>query len=47
VIDKGADLFTITDNILTGRIEDNSSTERKIVSGNIQESKDSARAAGK
>ncbi len=37
LIDKGADLFTITDNILNGRIADNSTTTKKTVSGNVQE----------
>jgi hypothetical protein len=37
LIDKGADLFTITDNILNGRIEDNSATEKKTMTGNVQE----------
>ena len=37
LIDKGADLFTITDNILNGRIEDNSGSEKKTVSGNVRE----------
>jgi hypothetical protein len=45
-LDKGADLFTITDNILIGRIEDNSTTEKKTVSGNVQEG-DAPRAGRK
>lgn len=37
LIDKGADLFTITDNILNGKIEDNSGTAKKTISGNVAE----------
>ena len=38
LIEKGADLFTITNNILLGRIEDNSGPKaRKTVSGNVIE----------
>ena len=38
LVDKGADLFTITNNILNGTIEDHSTTEKKTVSGNVIES---------
>ncbi|HET6456565.1 MAG TPA: hypothetical protein VFI02_19365, partial [Armatimonadota bacterium] len=38
LIQKGADLFTITNNILNGTIEDHSTTEKKTVSGNVIES---------
>ena len=38
LIDKGADLFTITNNVLNGTIEDHSATENKTVSGNVIES---------
>ncbi len=38
LIDKGADLFTISDNILVGRIEDNSGEKaRKTIRGNVEE----------
>lgn len=38
LIDKGADLLTITDNILNGKIEDNSGAKaKKTVQGNVEE----------
>lgn len=37
LIDKGADLFTITNNILSGTIEDNSGAVKKTISGNVEE----------
>jgi len=37
LVDKGADLFTITNNVLNEMIEDNSATENKTVSGNVIE----------
>jgi len=46
LIDKGADLFTITDNILNGEIKDNSTTEKKTVAGNVRED-DTPRAGRK